>query len=61
MDQDGGVLTVILDHLRIPPDKIPSDAALAPGTYAKLTVAGTGIDKDLPERIHTFGGTIASK
>ncbi|MGD8834380.1 MAG: response regulator [Desulfobacteraceae bacterium] len=54
MDQDGGVLTVILDHLRITPDKIPSDAALAPGTYAKLTVActGTGIDDDVLERIH---------
>ena len=54
MDQDGGVLTVTLDHVRLTPGKIPSGATLAPGTYAKLTVAdtGMGIDEDVLERIY---------
>ena len=54
MDQDGGVLTVTLDHVRLTDGKIPSGATLAPGTYALLTVAdtGTGIDEEVLDRIY---------
>lgn len=54
MDEDGGVLTVTLDHIHLKAGKIPKGATLAPGTYAKLTVAdtGPGIEESVLERIY---------
>lgn len=54
MDEDGGVLTVTLDHIHLKSGKIPKNATLAPGTYAKLTVAdtGPGIEEGVLERIY---------
>lgn len=54
MDEDGGVLTVTMDHIDLKPGKIPKGATLAPGTYAKITVAdtGPGIEDRVLERIY---------
>ncbi len=42
MDRDGGVLTVTLERIRLRVDNMPDGFDLAPGQYAKLTVADTG-------------------
>ena len=42
MTAEGGVLTVTLEHITLRDGKMPGNIALAPGKYAKLTVAGTG-------------------
>ncbi len=42
MIDDGGVLTVTLEQAAFKPGRVPSDLILAPGRYAKLTVADTG-------------------
>jgi PAS domain S-box-containing protein len=54
MEQDGGVLTVTLDPVHLTPGKIPKNATLAPGAFAKLTVAdtGKGIEDDVLDRIY---------
>lgn len=54
MDEDGGVLTVTMDHIDLKAGKIPKGATLAPGTYAKITVAdtGPGIEDGVLERIY---------
>ena len=54
MDEDGGVLTVTLEPIRLKPGKIPGGVTLAPGAYAKLTVTdtGPGVDDSIVERIY---------
>lgn len=54
MDRDGGVMTVTLDRIKIKPGSIPDGATLAPGAYAKLTVAdtGPGMEKSVLERLY---------
>ncbi len=42
MDREGGMLTVILERIRLRADNLPAGSDLAPGAYAKLTVADTG-------------------
>jgi PAS domain S-box-containing protein len=54
MDEEGGVLTVTLEQITLKPGKIPSNLTLAPGKYAKLTVAdtGCGMDTDTFQRVY---------
>jgi PAS domain S-box-containing protein len=54
MDEDGGILTVTLESIRLKPGNIPDAVVLAPGDYAKLTVTdtGRGIDDAVAERIY---------
>lgn len=42
MDEDGGVLTVTLEHITFKQNKVPVGLTLGPGKYAKLTVSDNG-------------------
>ena len=42
MDREGGILTVIVERVGLKADNMPQGLDIAPGTYAKLTVADTG-------------------
>jgi PAS domain S-box-containing protein len=46
MDEQGGVLTVTLEHITLKTGKVPGNLNIAPGRYAKLTVADTGRGMD---------------
>ena len=46
MDENGGVMTVTLEHITLKTGKVPGNLPLAPGQYAKLTVADTGCGMD---------------
>jgi PAS domain S-box-containing protein len=46
MDEEGGVMTVTLEQITLKAGKIPRNLTLAPGKYAKLTVADTGCGMD---------------
>ena len=54
MSQEGGVMTVSLEHIKLRAGKVPSGLSLSPGPYAKLTVAdtGPGMDADTLGRIY---------
>jgi signal transduction histidine kinase/ActR/RegA family two-component response regulator len=53
MDEDGGVLTVTLEHIKFKHNKVPAGLTLGPGMYARLTVAdnGCGMEEDELERV----------
>ncbi|MGD9186869.1 MAG: ATP-binding protein [Desulfobacteraceae bacterium] len=53
MDEDGGVLTVTLEHITFRQNKVPAGLTLGPGKYAKLTVSdnGCGMEKEDLERV----------
>jgi signal transduction histidine kinase/ActR/RegA family two-component response regulator len=54
MDEEGGVMTVTLEHITLKTGKIPPKLGLPPGKYAKLTVAdtGCGMDSDTLQRVY---------
>jgi PAS domain S-box-containing protein len=54
MDEEGGVMTVTLEHITLKAGKIPAKLTLDPGRYAKLTVAdtGCGMDPDTLQRVY---------
>jgi PAS domain S-box-containing protein len=54
MDEEGGVMTVTLEHITLKAGKIPANLMLQPGKYAKLTVAdtGSGMDPDTLQRVY---------
>jgi PAS domain S-box-containing protein len=54
MDEEGGVMTVTLEHITLKAGKIPGNLSLLPGKYAKLTVAdtGCGMDSDTLQRVY---------
>lgn len=54
MDEEGGVMTVTLEHITLKAGKIPPKLGLQPGKYAKLTVAdtGCGMDSDTLQRVY---------
>jgi PAS domain S-box-containing protein len=53
MDEDGGVLTVTLEHIKFKENKVPTGLTLGPGKYARLTVSdnGCGIEEKEIERL----------
>jgi PAS domain S-box-containing protein len=54
MDEEGGVMTVTLEHITLKAGKIPAKLTLPPGKYAKLTVAdtGCGMESDTLQRVY---------
>jgi CheY-like chemotaxis protein len=42
MDEDGGVLTVTLEHITFRQNNVPAGLTLGPGKYARLTVIDNG-------------------